>query len=211
MIVDHVNKFIIATPTKCGTTTLENLARSRGGRLGLSTVRPRQHRMIVPEELDRYQRYLAVRNPYDRLVSIYLYLSNPSNYSQWGHNEVKDRTFPEFVQWWVKQRIKHGIDDDLYYQEWRDLKWWRSPNLWLVSLNECYEMLLPDGIVRLENLEPDLKALRDDWGGAMLHSNRSTNRQKDSRRYYTRKTIQVVNDVFARRDCAVLGYDLMEG
>lgn len=215
MIVDFENRFVIATPTKCGTTSIESLAKSRGERLGLAAVRPRQHRMVLPDELADYRRFLAVRNPYDRLVSIYLYLTNPSNYSQWAHWEVVDKPFKEFIPWYIKQRARYNIhlataNDN---GEAQNLNWYRSPNLWLVSLAECHDVLEPDGgLVRLEHLAADLeKTGRKNWGGKMLHSNRSTNRKKDSRSMYSKRSLSRVNDAFARRDCEMLGYEVWEG
>ena len=210
MIVDHENRFIIATPTKCGTTSIEALARSRGKRLGLSTVRPRQHRMVVPEEYVSFRRYMMVRNPYDRLASIYLYLSNPSNYSQWAHWEVVDKTFTQFCYWYIKQREHYGIQSACDPGgAASDDKWYRSPNLWLVSLGECQRVLKPHDFIRLENLAEDLKSTgRDDWGGNMLHSNRSTNRKKETRSMYSSKqALQRVNEAFAFVDCMQLGYE----
>lgn len=94
-----VGRFIIATPTKCGTTTLEEMCRRhRGGRAGepVDTFRimdwekpRRQHGMVPPEGWDAAARFIMVRNPYDRWVSVYEYLLNPANYSKWGAKEIQ--------------------------------------------------------------------------------------------------------------------------
>jgi len=210
MIVDLEYGSVIATPTKCGTTSIEALARSRGSRLGLTTVRPRQHRMVVPDEYANFRRYMMVRNPYDRLASIYLYLSNPSNYSQWAHWEVVDKTFTQFLYWYVRMRdhynIQLAVDPG---GAAHDDRWYKSPNLWLVSLGECMQVLQPQGLIRLENLEADLKETgRDEWGGKMLHSNRSTNRKKETRAMYgSKQALQKVNQSFLLSDCERLGYE----
>jgi hypothetical protein len=102
-------KFVIATPTKCGTTTMEALARRHArqhdnvgpGQIHRSDFmlvdweKPRrQHRMVPPTGWHNADRVLLVRNPYARYVSVYEYLRGPANYSQWGAKKVQGRTWP---------------------------------------------------------------------------------------------------------------------
>ena len=118
MIISPRGRFVIATPTKCGTTTLESIAKrpQNVGKLeicgsdqermeqivaadpdgfkvtdlvrGLDTRR-RQHRMAMPYGAESYRPYLLTRNPYSRWVSVYEYLLAPRNYSQWGARAVQ--------------------------------------------------------------------------------------------------------------------------
>lgn len=126
MIVGESKKgkrFIIATPTKCGTTSMESLAhrlaRAAGGpepefRIMDWGSPRRQHRMALPPTLiaddpltvDTYgpgmphgswgdaRRYLITRNPYRRYMSVYEYLRAPANYSQWGAAWVQGWEWP---------------------------------------------------------------------------------------------------------------------
>jgi hypothetical protein len=114
-------RFVIATPTKCGTTTLEELARRhRGGRAGkpLNSFRimdwespRRQHRMALPSHLVRgywgtADRYMMVRNPWARYVSQYHYLKNPTNYSKTMAKEIQGR------EWGGKHTGRAWFDED---------------------------------------------------------------------------------------------------
>lgn len=128
---DGVKNFVIATPTKCGTTTLEEMCRRHGGgrvsRGGvevpsfriMSWEQPRrQHRMALPsgDGWGEADRYLMVRNPYLRYMSQYEYLRAPHNYSKFGAAAIQGREW----RGWNMGRVgyKHAplrFDQFLYF------------------------------------------------------------------------------------------------
>ncbi len=123
-------RFLLATPTKCGTTTVEGVARryernnpdGKGFRVFDGESPRRQHRMMPP--LSGNWRgadpHILLRNPYGRYTSIYEYLRAPANYSQWGAREVQGAEwgghtenpyddmppmeFPQFLAWYGERR-----------------------------------------------------------------------------------------------------------
>lgn len=204
-MITSKGKFIIATPTKCGTTTLEELARRHaGGRISRGGVWDesfrimdweaprRQHRMALPpdrgvsEGWGNVDRYVVVRNPYLRYLSIYMYLKEPRNFSQWGAREVQGCNWPgqsnyrlahepmcfeTFLQWLVDKRAEYssaglmGKRRGAVYEG----RAYRSPWVWLDPLPRSVWFLASQSgsqqgrvsLLRLENLEADLGEVLD--------------------------------------------------
>lgn len=168
---------IIATPTKCATTTLEAVARRnmRGAHPDLFRVmdwdRPRrQHRMALPPQREddpvwaSAERFLFVRNPYRRYMSIYTYLSAPQNYSQWGARQIQGRewgghdeskvindskmSFRRFLKFLANQRISaENAADNRTNQHSKPRPdfltgaAYKSPWVWTDSLTQSRDML----------------------------------------------------------------------
>jgi hypothetical protein len=199
--------FLIATPTKCGTTTLEEMARRNGGgrvsRGGFENPsfaiytgeRPRrQHRMALPsgDQWAAADRYLMVRNPYMRYISMYEYLMHPTNYTKYGSQWLQGKewgglprgrhspwdyqepaTFQQFLQFIVSERkaYAHGrwarrrgpLDHPFAY---------RSPWVWLDSLMDSWVALMSQprvgkiecGYIQLEFIWEHLAGLKDKYG-----------------------------------------------
>lgn len=194
--------FIIGTPTKCATTTIESLARrhqrnSDGAvdfRLMDWDSPRRQHRMALPPPCDwfadwsRARRYLLVRNPYRRYMSVYEYLRAPHNYSQWGARAVQGRewpglaenawgdddpmTFGEFLEFIVNTRTELARRGAVKRGDTTDGRAYRSPWVWTDSLADSLHLLAAQPgkggrsvkFIRLENLEEDLGALARRFG-----------------------------------------------
>jgi hypothetical protein len=105
MIVSETAGFIIATPTKCGSTSLKSMARRHEKHFDdeAFTVlhtgdkhRFYQHRMIPGEDRIDYDRYIIVRHPARRYLSIYDYMRSYTNYSAWSANIAQGDEWPEF-------------------------------------------------------------------------------------------------------------------
>lgn len=201
--------FVIATPTKCGTTTLEEMCRRhRGGRAypGLPSFRimdweqpRRQHRMALPaigsgdtgwEAWGDYDRYLMVRDPYARYVSVYEYLRAPHNYSKFGAKEIQGRdwrgwkmgrqgvdgyplSFVGFLRWLIKAR------DEYSTARWAKRRGdlftpfaYRSPWVWLDSLEDSLGAFAAQPgsrqgsvcLIWVENFWPSMAVLRGEYG-----------------------------------------------
>lgn len=208
MITGETDKgrFVLATPTKCGTTTLEAVAnrhaRNEPGEKDAFRIMDwdsprRQHRMCLPPavtdraghpsddmvdemvknghlgpddvgsawpeadsagEWSDADRWLLVRNPFTRYMSVYTYLRAPANYSQWGARLVQGRewgghdpekvydtdpmTFNQFLLFLSAQREINGSP------QWgsrrgplNDGRAYRSPWVWTDSLTMSLEFL----------------------------------------------------------------------
>lgn len=196
--------FVIATPTKCGTTTLEEMCRRhRGGRAypGLPSFRimdweqpRRQHRMALPAptqgtDWDMADRYMMVRNPYLRYMSMYEYLRAPHNYSKFGAREVQGREWRGLAMGksslWAKmapmrfeQFLFFIAESRLIYNNGRwakrrgDLSQpfaYRSPWVWLDSLDVSRDLLRMQGrgrevgLIRLEEIWATLGLLKEQY------------------------------------------------
>lgn len=201
MITSRGN-FIIATPTKCGTTTLEEMARRHaGGRISRGGVwqedfrimdweHPRrQHRMALPPQRDGdrpwgdVQRCIVVRNPYLRYLSMYMYLREARNFSQWGAREVQGSAWPgpmaqrlhhepmafeTFLHWLADRRADARARRVVRQRgDLRTGRAYRSPWVWLDPLPSSVVALASQpgsqaGVVvllKLEALEQDLGAV----------------------------------------------------
>lgn len=190
--------FILATPTKCATTSLEGVAKRHMKNAGVDGDNfrimdwdhpRRQHRMCLPpavrdatggidagdgasedkdhSEWERHDRWLLVRNPFDRYVSIYKYLSSHQNYSQWGAREVQGKewggpedvftaarergeewtrhpkmSFPQFIDWLCGHRERLRRPESVKARGPLDMgRAYRSPWVWTDSLTESAEIL----------------------------------------------------------------------
>lgn len=90
--------FIIASSTKSGTHSCMALANATPGMKYIRT----NHMMVVPEEHAHKDRLYLVRNPYDRLLSIYHHIYR--KYTEWGHRYIKYMDFNQFLDWFLDQR-----------------------------------------------------------------------------------------------------------
>lgn len=189
MLISHKRKLLIATPTKCGTTSLEHAVKKhikQGGDPDIIDIfrvpfEPRrQHRMSYPEVLgfnglDRYRRLMVVRDPRKRWESVYKYLGDPAQYSQWGSKYVQGRnwpgieklgregvdadpmTFVQFLRWmfWVRDEHKAperrgSLADGFAY---------RAPWVWSDGLDFSAKQWKPEAVIRTEHLWDDFGAL----------------------------------------------------
>lgn len=215
MIVSESGAFLIATPTKCATTTLEAVTRRHMRHHGpgefdlMEWDSPRrQHRMALPPDVEDangrkwkygdFDRFLFVRNPYRRYMSVYTYLSAPANYSQWGAREVQGvewgghderkivrrpkMSFETFLFWLADRRA----DDDSKRGSYVLGKAYRSPWVWTDSLTMSLDFLIQQpgdpninaGLLRMESIWAELERLSDEYDLDLnlspIHANRST-------------------------------------
>lgn len=191
-------QYIIATPTKCGMTTLKEMARRHaGGRHAPAVPNFRQanweepsrdHRMSIPldgaEGWGTADRWMLVRHPFARWVSIYEYLRLARNYSQWNARRVQGWAWPNngthHNPWRFQEPMNFGEFLNMIVEErtflftqkayarrgyFTDARAYRSPWIWTDTLWESYNYLRDQpthGLVK----SPDLV-----WGGdiQLLH------------------------------------------
>jgi hypothetical protein len=215
VIISHKYEFVMATPTKCGTHTVESVVKrmNKYGDDSIEIVRPAMHRMDPPSACRDYYKMLLVRNPYDRLASVYYYFLDPVNYSQWGAKFVQgfDMSFDVFVRWFTeaKHEAEHGVDFNTH----------RSPHLWTLSLKQNWDILNADEYVKIEDINwdwPDIMAdigVPDDvvegWP-EFGHANRTRLRKQEDLRlkelYSDVTTLAIADEVWCNDDCYLLDY-----
>lgn len=214
MLVSDKYRFILATPTKCGTYSWEAICK-QVDRDVLDKIRPGLHRMVVPGAYEDFERFIVVRNPYSRLVSMYHYFLDPMNYSQWGAKFVQGRehrnakfdhppmTFAQFVKFMKHERDKRP---DGYLGS----NTFRSPDLWLNSLSENADLLGYDGYIKIEDADDEINKK---LGGAIPppgHKHRTRSRKESGKKlpsYFTGKRVRQMVEEWAAEDCQRFGYE----
>jgi hypothetical protein len=152
--------------------------------------------MFGPREFKNYFKFTVVRNPYDRLVSAFLFLKKG------GMNEKDKR--------WSEKNLSPYDDFDAF------MKGWVNKNNVRAALHFrpqcsfiCLEKNRPglDFIGYYENLEPDFSFIcrKLKMNSTLFETNRNLSRKKDYREYYTDETRKIAADVYAD-DIRVLGY-----
>lgn len=216
-------KFVMTSPTKCGTQSLHALANATHGMEWFRT----NHMTDVPSKYSTLPRWLMVRNPYSRLVSMYSFLTRQR---QWAARPIhqanggKGMTFDQFVRFMREQRAEH-LDSPKATSL-------RAPWVYIWSLSEFserffeYEMedFQDDGKDRVFKLEEaddvflhalgevGLKPGRKKGHAGMYHSNTSDADPKKRgewtlERFYNKPgTLEMVNDMWAERDCELFNY-----
>lgn len=204
MIVSDRHKFLIATPTKTGAQSLRAMAETwvrRGG--DPSQLRqhwPLEHRMSIPEGSEDYARWIVVRDPYRRLVSMYNYLRRPGYYQQWEHEAAAARTFTDWLAWYAEQRDRYDT------AEWPEkrITSGRIPYMWTDTYRTLHSIIAgrvpeaearwgarPCGRLILERLAHDLQRVKvvadlraepeEPWGFPRLPTRNATKPQHQLR------------------------------
>lgn len=149
-------------------------------------------------EFDNYFKFTFVRNPWDRLVSAFLYLKNGGINDRdkaWSkQNLTSFMTFDSFVKEWVNQR---NIESHLHFVP--QFRFICEPGIDIPRVNF---------IGYFEKLEEDFYYVREKLGlhSNLLHSNKTVEKNKDYKEYYTDTTKEIVAKVY-RKDIQLFGYD----
>ena len=147
---------------------------------------------IPPKVLDTYKSFCVVRNPFDRMVSIWL----------WGYKGWKAKTFKEFLTRHYNGEYK---DNPATRSVTTSLisTWHYSPQIdWIVDKSG---KIAVDRIIRFENLKNDFKKLCKDWGLPKMRlkkKNTAKSRcgfeRKPWTRYYDGECLEMVRELFEK-------------
>ncbi len=150
-----------------------------------------------PREFRAYFKFTFVRNPWDRLLSAYLFLKAG------GFNETDRR--------WALENLSAFPDFSAFVMDWlnRENVWSKlhfQPQIDFISTNGAKPEV--DFIGRFENLEEDFAYVKKRIGisTSLGHFNRGPGLRKDYREYYSEAAREVVAKVY-REDIAVFGYE----
>jgi hypothetical protein len=153
--------------------------------------------MFAPAEFNSYFKFTIVRNPYDRLVSAFLFLKGG------GVNE-KDK------QWAEKNLSPYDTFDAFAREGLGRGNIRRALHFRPQSNFICARKHRPglDFIGYYENLQADFAIISQRLGmnASLVESNRNVSREKDYRQYYTDASRKIVADFYAD-DLRILGYD----
>jgi hypothetical protein len=200
-IVSNKYRFVFIHIPKTGGTSLAEPA-YRGGQGALidllgendhvqaGHVRAIGLREMMAGEWDRYFKFAFVRNPWDRMVSLYHYfLQDPEKQvSELGRQIAACRDFPEFCRRMAVLELDAHFDEQLGY------------------LVDYEGNLLVDYIGRFEKLEIDFARICDRLGLPEIglpHYRKSSHR--DYRHYYDEQARDIIAAHY-RNDIATFGY-----
>lgn len=153
MNVSHEHKVIWWAPQRCGTKALSNIFSKLGfeyytnlksfGKNVKSNYQ--SHEIEIPENLSDYKIIFSTRNPYDRVLSLF------TNFTNIGKNVLflKDKQ-GDFID-----RYDKFIDELFTYTKERTNK----PILNNYVLKYSLEDIIPDKIIRMENMIEDLSKI----------------------------------------------------
>jgi hypothetical protein len=148
-------------------------------------------------DFDSFFKFAFVRNPWDRLLSAYLYLKNggrnKDDYTWAKRHLAPFSDFGAFVHGWVNdENIRLG----LHFR----------PQHEFVSANDL--TLNVDFIGYFENIHQDYNHIRWRIGGGnkLVESNRTERDIRDYKRYYTNKMVDIVAKTY-RKDIKLFGYN----
>jgi hypothetical protein len=153
--------------------------------------------MFGPGEFNRYFKFTVVRNPYDRLVSAFLFMK------QGGMNEKDKR--------WAERNLKPYTDFDSFVKGWVNRSnIWKGLHFRPQHSFICLKKFQPglDFIGYLENLEADFAFIcqKLNINATLLEANRNPSRTKAYAEYYTAATRAIVAEAYAD-DLRVFGYN----
>lgn len=154
---------------------------------GLYLLLPERKRIEIGDnQFDSYYKFGFVRNPWDRVVSLYLRKEGL---------QMKDKmTFDEFVEW-----IKYSSSTCIHpVPHANQLDWLVDP----------HGNMLVDFIGKFENYHNDWGVIANRLGALseLPHKNKNPIKRKHYIEYYSKKTMGIIGDKF-RVDIDYFGYE----
>ncbi len=202
---------------------------------GLSTLH-----CFKQEDINKFVKFAIIRNPFDRLVSLYHFRKKENdlyNLFPGANHKGGDKTTPDgrdltFKEWVMDSRVRGlGVLWGGYYRYSKDPFLDSSKEKQLFLFDNCrdgYMMtiewvnqihfltdrsgnLIPDEILRFENLNEDIKNFckKYNLNQVMLEKKNSSPRKKNYVDYYDDELIEYVNRLF-KDDIECLGYKFGE-
>ncbi len=166
------------------------------GNLGGGHTDIRRYRKVFGADFDRYFKFTFVRNPWDRLVSAYLFMKKggltPAA-AAWSQTHLARFTsFASFVDGWVTPE---------------NITTWRHFRPQHSYICDADGRLAVDYVGYFEHLPRDFRIVSQRLGlePELRHENRTDGRRADYRSYYTDATAEAVARVYAR-DVDAFGY-----
>jgi len=210
--LSNINELIFIHVAKAaGTSIWKNLGMTKDDR-GIFTILQLKD-MIDTDKFNSYKKFTVVRNPWDRIVSLYEYRKKEGHEKYiYGNN---DYTFKE---WLMNPNVK-GLENeqilftpDFYKNHFEKLgmDWYRIHKHWLPQLNMISskdDEILVDIILEFENLENDWNELSMFIGKKLkpLEKHNIT-KKKNYRDYYDEETKDYISKLYVK-DIEAFNYE----
>ena len=196
---DHELKCIfLHVPKSAGTSLTKSIYHSKS--FHIPVIR---YKAVDAEKFDTYFKFCFVRNPFDRLLSAYEYLeikchsdmSFPDH--RWAASNLSIyRDFEEFVLSLEDSKIRNRIGTYIHFRS--QLDW--------ISDTDAARSILADFVGRYETILQDYERLQVRLNVAeSLSVVRKTPNQKDYRRSYSTRMVDIVGDMYSE-DIDRFGY-----
>jgi hypothetical protein len=142
-------------------------------------AKPDEAYEILGQQLRNYFSFCIVRNPWDRVVSMYHFTKKHNIYQIYGYEQ--DMTFEEFCENLLERK-----DDDSFLPTHKQVEWTKG-------------IYPPKEILKFENLKQDFAKMLQDYNIGHISPNiphdNSTN-HKNYTEIYTPKTKKIVANIF---------------
>lgn len=182
--------------SKCAGTSIENLGKENNITWGKYDKKICGHHHIPlsnkPVELKKkYDWFMVVRNPYNRLVSEF--------YCKWSsyRGDIDNCTTKQFNEFLKKKILDRGIKTRYHYLE----------------QSKYLEKNIKIHIIKFENLEEEFNALMEKYDLDIKmerHDNASRNKKKNfSVESFTPEVIKLINKAYAK-DFKKFGYEMID-
>lgn len=189
-------KCIFVHITKCAGISV---SRSLFGNLGGGHLRIPHYQLIFNKyDFEEFFKFTFVRNPWDRLVSAFLFLKK-------GGANKADRC-------WAEKNLSPFSDFHAFVTNWVDR---RNVNTWKHFVPQYKFLCQPgsqtpivDFIGYFENLSEDFAYVQNrlQRHSSLQHLNKTEGGKRDYREYYTEATRKIVADVY-REDIDIFSYN----
>jgi len=155
-----------------------------------------QYSLIYNElEFDEYYKFSFVRNPWDRLLSAYLFLKEGGlheNDANWGEKKLKQyNCFHDFVKNWVN---KSNIEKEIHFK----------PQYKFITLNG---KIAVDDVYKVENIHVNFSKIcaKLDVVNNLQTLNKTKVKLENYKNYYNEETINIVGRVY-KKDIELFDY-----
>jgi hypothetical protein len=207
VIICHNSKFVYYGPTKTGTTSLGNLliqSKLIDSQDGKHELTPRPSDACLAD----YFLFITVRNPFDRLVSMYQYVKTrvtwKSKKHEALHKDAKTMSFEEFVD----KFITHGEELLYFYPEEGGEDDYAAQitysSLLVPQANYLRAMPRQDLVIRMESFAADVRKLPFELKGEVPHVNGTIH--KPWQAYYEKDGVAEEVVKYYADDFELLGY-----
>ena len=168
------------------------------GHVGVSYLLRKEY--ISREFFDSAYKFCFVRNPWDRLVSLYNYFSRNCNHvtanrtrARWGNKSFKDFCIKLDRQWETINPVgRYNLKGVSQCNPQVD---------WILDGDK----VMPDFIGRFENLEKDFQHIANEMGIDMKLTHKNKTKHKEYRYYYNPKTRDIVARLY-KKDIDMFDY-----
>ena len=164
-------KIIFIHPPRCSGTSIEHsMLKGKSVPDSEKHLNAKQIKNIVKDEWNSYFKFSIIRNPWDRIISMY----HSKYYALQGVGKYAGRSLKYFLNNFILPKWEHGL--------------------------QCsdYVNLSIDFIIRFENRQQDIEKLNNKFnlfidGSIVTKKNK---RHTDYKMYYDNETIEIVNKKF---------------